>query len=372
MNNIIQNQYMPDYVSPPGETLLEVIESKGMSQAELAIRTGRTKKHINAIIKGKASITQESALQLERVLGIPASFWNNSEQHYQEALARVKERKNIEKDLEWLNKIPVKDMVKVGWIKHFTDKVEQVKEVLNFFGVASQDQWERWCDHPHQANFRKSLIFQSAPGAVVAWLRKGTLDAHNIHCDMYSPNKFRQALQKIRLLTTEAPEVFQFKMIRLCAEAGVAVVFVPELPKVRISGATWWLSPSKAVIQLSLRYKKDDHFWFTFFHEAGHILLHGKGDVFLENEQPPDNEKEKEAEAEADKFAACTLIPETSFKELKRLIGKNGLISKAAIKEIASKIDISPGIVVGRLQHEKILPHTHCNDLKRSFCWKVN
>ncbi len=89
MSNTIQNQYMPDYVSPPGKTLLETIEAIGMSQADLAERIGRPKKTINEIIKGKAAITQEIALQLERVLGIPASFWNNREHKYREALARI-------------------------------------------------------------------------------------------------------------------------------------------------------------------------------------------------------------------------------------------------------------------------------------------
>ena len=82
MSNVIQNQYTPDYVSPPGETLQEVLEERGMSQAELAERTGRPKKTINEIINGKAAITPETALQLERVLGIPASFWNNRERRY--------------------------------------------------------------------------------------------------------------------------------------------------------------------------------------------------------------------------------------------------------------------------------------------------
>lgn len=92
MSNTIQNQYNPDYVSPPGETLEEVLEERGMSQAELAERAGRPKETINEIINGKAAITPETALELEWVLGIPASFWNNREKHYREALARIEEQ----------------------------------------------------------------------------------------------------------------------------------------------------------------------------------------------------------------------------------------------------------------------------------------
>ncbi|MEY2914970.1 MAG: hypothetical protein RLZZ184_4279 [Cyanobacteriota bacterium] len=99
MESKIQNRYNPDYVSPPGDTLLEVLEHRGMTQAELAERTGRPKKTINEIIKGKAAITPETALQLERVFNIPASFWNNRERHYREFLAQKEEKKRLAKQV---------------------------------------------------------------------------------------------------------------------------------------------------------------------------------------------------------------------------------------------------------------------------------
>ena len=133
MSNAIQNQYMPNYASPPGETLQEVLEERGMSQAELAKRKGRPKKTINEIINAKAAITPETALQLERVLGIPASFWNNRERHYREALARIEEQERLQKQVAWLKQIPVQAMIKFGWIQRCQDKVEQLRSVLNFF-----------------------------------------------------------------------------------------------------------------------------------------------------------------------------------------------------------------------------------------------
>jgi HTH-type transcriptional regulator/antitoxin HigA len=95
MSNIVQNQYNPDYVSPPGETLAEILEDREMSQAELADRMGRPKKTINEIIKGKAEITAETALELEKVLGTPAQFWNEREGRYRESLARKKENDHL-------------------------------------------------------------------------------------------------------------------------------------------------------------------------------------------------------------------------------------------------------------------------------------
>ena len=146
----------------------------------------------------------------------------------------------------------------------------------------------------------------------------------------------------------------------MCAQAGVALVFVPELPKTHTSGATRWLTRDKALIQLSLRYKTDDHLWFTFFHEAAHILLHGKKTVFIE-----DNTKSDLLEKAADKFALVTLISPADYKSFL----KKGDKSTPAIKRFARSQGIAPGIVVGRLQHDKYLPHSCGNDLKQKYVW---
>ncbi|MBW2602523.1 MAG: ImmA/IrrE family metallo-endopeptidase, partial [Deltaproteobacteria bacterium] len=210
--------------------------------------------------------------------------------------------------------------------------------------------------------FRKSTAFKSDMGALISWLCKGKLEAKAIPCNPYDGKRFRSVLIRIRGLTTKPPEVFQPELVRLCAACGVAVAFVPELPKTRVSGATRWLTPDKALIQLSLRYKTDDHLWFSFFHEAGHILKHGKRDVFIEGTSPGKDDPKEDA---ANAFAAEILIPQ---KELNRFL-ENNRLSKVTIRKFASQLAIAPGIVVGRLQHDGILPQTHCNGLKRRFEW---
>ena len=360
MGKDIKSKFLPDYAVPPGETLLETLETVGMSQAELADRTGRPKKTINEIIKGKAAITPETALQLERVLGVPASFWNNLERNYQETLARINEQKRLQKHIGWLEKFPMTLLIRNGWIKSYKDKIQQLKEVLNFFGVASPEQWTvRWLDA--QVSFRKSAVFTSDPYAVAPWLRVGELIAQKTECRPYAAARFRNALSEIRKLTTQPPEVFQPEIIRLCAECGVAVVFVPELPKIRACGATWWLNPGKAVIQLSLRFKSDDKLWFSFFHEAGHIILHGKKEIFIEGDN-----KTSDKEEEADRFASDILISTRKYMQFIQA----GRCSKEAIRDFASELGIAPGIVVGRLQHGGKIPFSHCNDLKRRFEWQ--
>ena len=363
MSNMIQNQYTPDYVSPPGETLLELIEELGMTQAELARRMGRPKKTVNEIIQGKTAITPKTALQFERVLGTPASFWNTREQQYRQHRAQVEEKKRLSKQVDWLQKFPVKAMCEKGWIRAFDDATQQLYELLNFFGVASPKQWD---DYWGQSSvvFRKTPAFQSDREALSAWLRRGEIEAQDIYCQPYATKTFRQTLtDQIRPLTLTPPEVFQPELIRLCARAGVAVVFVPQLPKARVSGATRWLTRKKALIQLSLRYKTDDHLWFTFFHEAGHILLHGKRDVFIGNKAVSDVK-----EREANDFAADTLIPPARLRGFLKK-SKSVYRSKAGIRAFAAEIGIAPGIVVGRLQNDGHLLRANCNGLKQRLGW---
>ncbi len=359
MDSPTQNQYRPDCVSPPGETLMETLETIGMTQAELAERTGRPLKTINEIINGKTAITPETALQLERALGIPARFWSNRERHYREFLARAKEQERLQSEVEWLKQVPLQDMIKLRWVQTFDNAADQLREVLQFFGVVSPEQWRELWWNPRAA-FRQSPAFQADPGAVAAWLRKGEVEAQQIECAPYDAARFRESLGQIRALTVELPETFQPQVIDLCAEAGVAAVFVPELPRIRASGATRWLTPNKALLQLCLRYKTDDQLWFTFFHEAGHILLHGKRDAFIEEEGTKD-----EKEQEADRFAADWLIPSGEWR---RIAGRPRY-SKQEIIAFAAEVGVAPGIVVGRLQHEGYLPYTHCNGLRRRLRW---
>lgn len=363
MSRSINNQYDPDYVSPPGETLQETLETLGMSQASLAERTGRSLKMINEIIKGKAPITPKMALELERVVSVTASFWNNRERNYREFAARIEEQKRLETFIAWLENIPVRAMVKYGWIDHYRNKVEQLQEVLKFFRIASPEQWPvAMQTYLGNAAFRRSQAFESDFEALVSWLRKGELNAKKMFCEPYDAKEFRSILKQIRILTLKPPEIFQPEVKKLCASCGVAAVFVPELPKTRVSGATRWLTPAKALIQLSLRYKTDDHLWFSFFHEAGHILKHGKRDVFIEGTSL---EMDETKEEEANIFAADYLIPKREYLNFT----SRYTFSKANIRKFASQIQISPGIVVGRLQHDKLLPITHCNDLKIRFKW---
>ena len=368
MAEIKGGSFQPNYAAPPGETLRETLEFLAMTQAQLADRTGRPKKTINEIISGKAAITAETALQLERVLGVPASFWSNLERNYQETLARLKEEEELHSHKEWLKKFPAAAITKFGWLPKEDSPVRKLKVLLNFFGVAGVEEWIALWQSP-QAAYRSSVSFQRNPYAVAAWLRQGEIEAQKRECNVYNVNSFKTSLNRVRGLTLEPPEKFEPEMKNLFDEAGVAIVFVRELPGTRVYGATRWLSPTKALIQLSLRGKSDDHLWFTFFHEAGHILLHGKKDVFIEAKGEGCRETDtNDKECQADKFSQDFLIPSEKYQVFK----ENGQFTLLAIKQFANELGIAPGIVVGRLQHDKVIQFSKANNLKKRFRFAEN
>jgi len=358
-------QYRPDRVSAPGETLLEILKERGMSQAELCRRTGHEAKTINTIIKGKAPITPRTALELERVLGIPADFWNRRESKYREYKERVDETRRLQGRKRWLQRFPFQNMVKLGWIKPQNSIDNRIRELLCFFGVASPDQWEQYYQSL-SVSFRTSWDKKNdkLPTALMAWLRRGEIEAARVSCKPYDPASFKKTLHEIRKFTLQTPEEWQPKLEEACRECGVAVVFVPGLPGMKTWGATRWVSSNKALIQLSLRYKSNDHLWFTFFHEAGHILLHGKRKFFLEGEDSSGCENNEE-ERQADTFAANFLIPPLSYE----IFLQGGRPTRKRVVAFAESLRIAPGIVVGRLQHDGKLPRSHLNDLKQRLTW---
>jgi len=251
-------------------------------------------------------------------------------------------------------------MMKLGWIPESSDKIQQVRSLLRYFAIAAPEQWDAVWVKPVVA-YRKARVFTSDSYVDSAWLRQGQILAQNVECRRFDEARFRDALVRTRALTRQPVSAWQCELQTICADAGVAVVLVPELPKLRACGATYWLGPSKAVIQLSLRYRTDDHFWFTFFHEAGHIMLHGRTETFVEG-----NGEHDAREDEANRFAAQTLIPERRFQTF---LASGESLTKNGIAAFAAELGIAPGIVVGRLQKEGRIPYSHCNELKRKLEW---
>ncbi len=348
-------------LSPPGDTLQETLDEIGMSQVELAERTGRPKEKINDIIKGREPISTATAFQLEKALGIPASFWLNREKEYRKCLFELEQQSFLEECLEWFYKFPLREMKNWGILPKTREKHVLVNSLLGFFGVASPNQWHRiYIDQEVSVAFRISLANTKSPHAMSTWLRMGELEATKLQVSGFDEKRFKLALSEAKEIAYQHPEDFTERLQSLCAECGVALVYVPTLPKAPISGATRWFH-NIPLIQLSGRYKTNDHFWFTFFHEAGHILLHGKKEIFLEDVEgtPVDQKKEEEA----NQYASKLLLKES---ELQELLDSDSL-DEATIISFSEKFRTPPGVIIGRLQHKGLVPFSFGNHLRQKI-----
>lgn len=155
--------------------------------------------------------------------------------------------------------------------------------------------------------------------------------------------------------------IFFEQLQEKCLACGVKVVYTPCIKKAPLSGATRWIDENP-VIQLTGRYKQNDRFWFTFFHEAGHILLHGKKDIFLEDIEYSDVDKQKEKEA--DTFA----VEWTFSKEQEEEVLNSTPITLEKIQEFATKFNTHPAMIIGRFHKKELLHYA----IGRDFFVKLN
>lgn len=309
-----ENQYFPQSVPHPGETLAEKLEEMKMGPKEFALRTGKPEKTIIAVLKGESSITPDMAVQFENVTRIPANFWMNHQRGYDEYITREKRKGTIDAAVSWAKQFPLAEMIKKGWLPPVKSIQEKTIETLAFFGFANHSAWEDYyCNQQLKVAFSISLAQTKELYAISAWLRKGELQASELKANEYSEKKFKESLPKIKSIMAKHPDGFFSQLQKICLEAGVKVVHTPYINKAPINGCTRWLNDTP-FIQLTDRYTSKDIFWFTFFHEAGHIILHGKKDIFLENLDYSDKDLHKEDEA--NEFAFKWTLKDRQNKQL--------------------------------------------------------
>lgn len=344
-----------EYVIAPGETISELLDANNMSQLDLADKTGINKKTINEIVKGKAPITPSTALKLEYVFNIKASFWNNLESSYREALERKKDIESIIEDEKHLINIPYADMAKRNWdcIETTRDTIEKVINLRKFFSVASLS---------FDTELKRKLAFRKANHenfsfeALYCWLRYGEIQTNKTDINKFNSDYLKLKVLEIRELANK-PFLEQYNKIKsILAECGVSLVFEPHLPHTYVTGVSYKQTPEKAIIMISDRGKKDDIIWFTLFHEIAHLLKHSKKEVFVDLEHDDKNDIEEEA----DEFARNILIPKEEYNEF---IKSTHIYTEKKIKDFSNCINITPGVVVGRLQKDGIIKWTEFNNL---------
>lgn len=342
---------------PPGATLEEEIDAMGISQKELAQRTGLTVQTINRIIKGSTPITTDTAQKLAYVTNTSASFWLGLEMDYREALKQQslgeEETKNAAK--AFVREFPYKELVDRGACKQTTNPAEMKEELLRFFAVSGESQYRRTYESVLEGAARVGFSQKWNSGAFSAWLRLGEIAASKIETRAFSYEKLKNAIQEVRSSVNDSPDKVWGKLQAILSDAGVAAVVIPELKGTHAYGFSRFITPDKAIVQLSLKGGRVGTFWFNLFHELCHLLKHGKKKVFVNlNEQTSDkyaDSKCDKEEKEANKFSRDILISPMDWKYFM----SRGNFSIESIRNFAEYLKIPMDIILGRLQKDKII-----------------
>ncbi len=358
------NETMSDLAVAPGEYLEEVLEEIEMTQSDLALRMGRPHQVINGIIRGDKQITPETALQLEQVLGVPASLWTNLEAEYRLVLAIEAERIQELEEQKLVPLFPYAEIAKLGFVKTTKKNAEKTSELKRFLGVSSLNNIKNITEYAPA--FRQAKNAEVSQEALAAWLRVGHLKASERKLKPFQKDALKKMIPEIRKLSFEnAPDMMTEQLTNLLADCGVALVIIPHFKKTFVKGATFWYSKNNPVVMMAIRECWSDIFWFSLFHELAHVILHSKKSTFIDDEG--DDERKRSVateEEEADLFAQETLIPPKAYS----VFLKTGNYSERAIKQFADSIGIYAGIVTGRLQYDRKLS-SKVNPCRTGFKW---
>ncbi len=336
--------------TPPGATIKEQLEDRNMTQKEFAKRMDMSEKHISRLINGEVSLTPELSVRLEMVLGIPAGFWNNLESIYREKLAKVKAENEMDDDLELLKKIPYKHMADNSWVENTNNRTERVVNTRKFFEVSNL----ALINKPmiRKIACRRLGDGETSDYALLAWAQEAKLQARNIDTAPVNIQKLVNNLPEIRRMTRKDPSEFNDNLHEILAECGIALVLLPHIDGSYLHGATFY-DGKKIVMGLTTRGRDADKFWFSLFHELGHIILGHIGN----DEITDDDEKA------ANEFAANKLIPLDEFEKFT----SEKDFSIESITKFSDRIEIDQGIVIGRLQKEYYIPFNQFGSYKTKY-----
>lgn len=338
-------------VTPPGATIKEQLNDRGMSQKEFAARMDMSEKHISRLINGDVQLTPETAVRLEMVLGVPAKFWSNLEAIYREKIVKAEAENAMDADAEMAKQFPYSEMAKFGWVPDTKDEKEKVVYLRKYFEVVELsllgDQ------KITKVACRRLAITEKSDLALMAWVQGAKIKARNIRTAPININRLIAAMPEIRKMTVLKPKDFCPQIKECLADCGIALVFLPHLKGSFLQGASF-MDGNKIVLGLTVRGKDADKFWFSLFHELAHIVLGHVGQS---------NGTSDEDEQAADKWSENTLIAADDFERFrtKKDYSERSVICFAKEQGIAS------GIVVGRMQLEGLIRYSMLNNLKEKY-----
>lgn len=359
-----------NYAVAPGEYLEEWIEDQGLSQQRVADLLGCSRKQVNEIINGRAPVTSDTAMRLERVVGIPADSWLRYEAAYRADLARIFDEQNLATHADKIDPNAVTYLRSLG----ATTATRRKPGVLvsDFLAFHRCGTWEAY-EHLHEAASTGDYALAALKDAgatidvtvLTTWLRAGELAEafERGRGYSYDPDQLRDALPHLRARAAKPDTTMLQDVANMLAEAGVVFMVVEPPKKFPLLGMTRWIDKRVPVIQQTGRWGKDGFVIWTLFHELGHVLNDPRGEMHLE--YSTEKKRNSAAERGANQFAMDILFGEAAMEPF------IGLTSDRAIAATARSIGISPGVAVHQMHRRRLLDYKFgnrlCIDLAGTF-----
>ncbi|MDF2117649.1 ImmA/IrrE family metallo-endopeptidase [Roseiarcaceae bacterium H3SJ34-1] len=357
--------FEPDWASSPGATISRLMTLRDIASDELAFGLGMEAQDLNALIGGNIRITREVAEALANCLGSSPRFWMARDRTYLLEAERL--RRSSVKDIEaWSKALPLKSMREFGWLSDVKGE-HRYNELLSFFGCKTLSEWgQRYSAGVGAVAFRTSFAFEADAMATLVWLRIAERQVEKQKLNRYDEQAFEALLPHLKRISVfKQPKTFVPRLQAACHSVGVALTTARAPRGCRASGASWVSKTGNPVIHLSFRHRSDDHFWFTFFHEAGHVLLHRENHIDVDGSDPALFGSTTNREAEADAFAQEALVPSDIRKDI-----LNGRVAPSKVIAAAKASGVTAGIIVGQLEKTGALPHGKMGFLKRRYRWE--
>jgi HTH-type transcriptional regulator/antitoxin HigA len=333
----------------PGRIVKQELEARGWSQKDLAAILGRPEQMVSEIVNGIKQITPETALELAQAFGTSPELWMNLEANYRLQMAQRQSTDDaIARRSHLYAALPLRAMARRGWLTLRESPQELEQEVTSLLGAPIGS------DLAVPARLRSSSAREALTYAQLAWLRRAERLAVEQTAGAWSQEHLEPLVTELLTWTRAAEDAAQAPAT--LARWGVRCVLLRPLEKTFLDGAAFWLDQGP-VVALTLRYDRIDSFWFTLLHEVAHLA---EGETVphvdqLENGDKDAGGNELEAcEKTANQMAADWLVPPAAFRQF--VSKTEPYFSRASIEAFAAEQRRHPGIVLGRLQRESLVP----------------